>query len=371
LIPIAEQYGMEGEAAELTRRVKGRLEEWLPAVDGAGRPKGARVFAYEKRWGTLIGYPAGFGSDEVLNDHHFHYGYFLRAAGEIARRDPGWASDARWGGMLKMIARDIAAGRRDDAMFPFLRNFDPYAGHSWAAGDGRYGDGNNEESSSEAMNAWYGLILLGQFTGDVGMRDLGVWLYTSEMRGIEEYWFDVTGENFARGYSRPVVTLVWGGKGVDGTWFSAEPEAIHAINYLPVTGGSLYLGRWPEYVERNWRGLLEERGGARLRQWQDVLWMYRALSDPQDALREFDAMRARVRLEEGNSMAGAYHWIGTLGALGRVDRGVTADYPLAATFVKDGRRTHVVYRAAGDAGREVRFSDGVVVPAGGEGFMVR
>jgi hypothetical protein len=50
---------------------------------------------------------------------------------------------------------------------------------------------------------------------------------------------------------------------------------------------------------------------------------------------------------------------------------VTADYPLAATFVKEGRRTYVVYRAKADAGREVRFSDGVVVPAGGEGFVVK
>ena len=28
-----------------------------------------------------------------LNDHHFHYGYFIRAAAEIARRDPAWAAD--------------------------------------------------------------------------------------------------------------------------------------------------------------------------------------------------------------------------------------------------------------------------------------
>jgi hypothetical protein len=132
----------------------------------------------------------------------------------------------------------------------------------------------------------------------------------------------------------------------------------------------LYLGRYSEYAERNWRGLLEERGGGRLRQWQDVLLMYRALSDPADALKQFDEVAARMRPEEGNSLAGTYHWIATLNALGRVDRGVTADYPLATTFVKDGKRTHVVYRARGDAGRAVTFSDGVVVPAD-EGFGIR
>lgn len=371
LIPIAEQYGLEAEAAELTKRVKGRLEEWLTATDAAGRPKGARVFAYEKRWGTLIGYPAAFGSDGELNDHHFHYGYFLRAAGEVARRDPAWAADGRWGGMLKLIARDVASANRDDPMFPFLRNFDPYAGHSWASGHGRFGDGNNQESSSEAMNAWYGLILLGQFTGDEKTRDLGAWLYTTELSAIEEYWFDVTGQNVPTAYPHPVITMVWGGKGANGTWFSAEPEAIHAINFLPVTGGSLYLGRYPEYVERNWQGLFKARGGGRLRQWQDVLLMHRALNDPADALRRFDEIAPRLRPEDGNSLAGTYHWIATLNALGHVDRSVTADYPLASTFTKDGRRTHVAYRPKADAGRAVTFSDGTTIAAGSEGFVVK
>jgi hypothetical protein len=117
--------------------------------------------------------------------------------------------------------------------------------------------------------------------------------------------------------------------------------------------------------------LLEERGGGRLRQWQDVLLMYRALRDPADALKRFDEIAARLRPEEGNSLAGTYHWIATLNALGHVDRGVTADWPLAATFVTEGKRAHVVYRARADAGRAVTFSDGTVVPAGAEGFVVR
>jgi endoglucanase Acf2 len=363
---------LAAEAAALTKRVKARLEDWLTATDAAGKAKAARVFAQEPRWGTLIGYPAGFGSDRELNDHHFHYGYFLRAAAEVARRDPDWALEGRWGGILKLIARDIASAKRDDPMFPFLRNFDPYAGHSWASGHARFGDGNNEESSSEAMNAWYGLVMLGQFARDPELRNLGVWLYATEMSAIDEYWFDVTGENFPKGYPHPVVTMVWGGKGANATWFSAEPEAIHAINFLPVTGGSLYLGRYPEYAERNWQGLLRERGGGRLRQWSDVLLMYRALSDPQDALRRFDEAAATMRrTEEGNSLAGTYHWIATLNALGHVDRSVTADHPLSATFVKDGRRTHVVYRPKADAGRVVTFSDGTIVPAGVEGFAVK
>jgi endoglucanase Acf2 len=40
--------------------------------------KRSGVFAYDRTWGTLIGYPPSYGSDTELNDHHFHYGYFVR-----------------------------------------------------------------------------------------------------------------------------------------------------------------------------------------------------------------------------------------------------------------------------------------------------
>jgi endoglucanase Acf2 len=385
LIPIAEQYGLNAEAELLTKRLKTRLEDWLTATDASGKPKTKRVFAHDKTWGTLIGYPAGYGSDTELNDHHFHYGYFLRAAGEVARRDPAWAKDDRFGGMLKLIIRDIASDKHDDPLFPYLRNFDPYAGHSWASGHARFGDGNNQESSSEAMNAWYGMILLGQAVGDTKMRDLGVWLYTTEMTAIEDYWFNVHCDLFPPGYTASVVTMVWGGKGANGTWFSAEPEAVHGINFLPVTGGSLYLGRYPDYVKKNWDAMLSElaarpakakRGGSdaapgELRQWRDILLMYHALSDPADALKRFDAIAATLKPEDGNSMANTYHWIATLNALGQVDRGVTADHPLTATFTKDGKKTHVVYRTAAEAATPMKFSDGVTIEAGKEGWIVK
>ena len=43
--------------------------------------------------------------------------------------------------------------------FPALRVFDAYAGHSWASGYVPFADGNNQESSSEAVTAWNGLAL--------------------------------------------------------------------------------------------------------------------------------------------------------------------------------------------------------------------
>jgi endoglucanase Acf2 len=385
LIPIAEQADEKKVVDALSERTRHALENFLSAADASGKPKkgGEGLFYYDARWGTLIGYPASYGSDVELNDHHFHYGYFLRAAGELARRDPTWAADAKWGGMLRLLIRDVASADRDDQLFPFLRNFDPYAGHSWASGHAKFGDGNNNESSSEAVNAWYGLVLLGEATGNRALRDLGTWLLTTEVAAINDYWFDVTGKFHHPDYPASVVTMVWGGKGANGTWFSDEPEMIHGINWLPISGASLYLGRYPDYCAANYAALVAEKrerdqkkqpatsgaagNGPHWNHWADLIWMYRALTDPRDALAQFEARPANFQPEAGNSLANTYTWIAALVELGQVDRSVTADTPFYAVFRKEGRRTHVAYNM-GNAPRTVTFSDGATVTCAPRSF---
>jgi endoglucanase Acf2 len=357
LLPIAQQVGAVEAERKLRDALRARLESWLTADDGKGGVKTKGVFAYDRNWGTLIGYPAGYGSDTEINDHHFHYGYFLRAAAEMARKDPSWAGEQRYGPMLRMLARDIAAPDRADPLFPRLRHLDPYAGHSWASGSGRFGDGNNEESSSEAMNAWTGIFLLGQYTGDKALRDLGAYLYATELAGINAYWFDVTGQIRPPGYQASVVTMVWGGKSVNETWFSAVPECVHGINWLPFQGGSLYLGLYPDYCARNYAALVKEKGGPGWTDWADLVLMYRALSDPADALAQLRAAGDKIGLEAGDSRPFLEHWLGALDELGQVDRTVSGDYPLSLAFVKNGRRTYAGYNAEREP-RTINFSDG-------------
>lgn len=365
LIPMAEQCGDESAAHTMRGHLKARLEQWFNPKQGAR----AGVFYYDKNWGTLIGYPASFGADKELNDHHFHYGYFIKAAAEIARHNPKWAADEQWGGMIKMLVRDIASGDRADAMFPYLRNFDPYAGHSWASGHARFGDGNNNESSSEAMNAWTGMILLGEATGDRAMRDLGIYLFTTEMNAIQEYWFDVHGDNRPAGYTASVVTMVWGGKGANGTWFSNHPPVVHGINFLPVQGGSLYLGPFPEYAEKSYEALVKENKGDKFSEWPDIIWMFRALTDADDAMRLYESAGEKYRGEGGNTRANTYDWIANLKTLGRVDGSVAADYPLYTVFKKGEVRTYCAYNMR-EGGLTVTFSDGFVLRAKGKGFVM-
>ncbi len=368
LIPIAEQYNLNDATGRLRERLQGQLENWFSAalVNNEAKKKG--LFYYDKHWGTVIGYPASYGSNNELNDHHFHYGYFIKGAAEIARHDPAWASDTRWGGMVKLLIRDIANADRADAEFPFLRCIDPYAGHSWASGHAKFADGNNNESSSEAMNAWSGIILWGEATGDKALRDLGIYLFTTEMNAINEYWFNVQGDNFPASYPASVVTMVWGGKGANGTWFSANPTMVHGINWMPVHGGSLYLGLYPDYVEKNYRALVEENKGTAWTAWSDIIWMYRALSNPADAVQQFEAADAKYKFEDGNSRANTAHWLYNLKALGQVNRAVTADAPLYAVFQNGTARTYSFYNMKDEA-RTVTFSDGHKLSATKKGFV--
>lgn len=368
LMQIAREAGAEDARRQFRERLRGRLEHWLSADDPNAQPKSKQLFVYDRNWGTLIGVPASYGSDTELNDHHFHYGYFVHAAAALALEDPEWAR--LWGGMVELLARDFASGDRNDPLFPFLRCFDPYAGHSWASGAARFADGNNQESSSEAVNAWAGLLLWGEATGNARLRDLGAWLYTTEIAAIEDYWFDVRNDLRPAAYTPSVATMVWGGKSVNETWFSNRPEDVHMINWLPFTGASLYLGRFPAYARRNYEALRAEAGGDDWRRAVDFILMYRALDDANDAWRQYQPRAAALKTDSGNSPANVLHWISSLQALGQVDAAVTADHPTALAFRRGQAKSYVFYNPRPQPAT-ARFSDGAAVTAPARGFGVQ
>ena len=358
IIEIADQLGETQLRDDALARVRATLTDWFTATPG----KTAQVFAYDGRWGTLIGYPASYGSDTELNDHHFHYGYFVAAAATLARFDPQWASDAQYGGMVDLLIRDANGYDRDETRFPYLRDFDVYAGHDWASGHGAFWAGNNQESSSEGMNFAGALVQWGEATGDTAVRDAGAYLYATQAAAIQEYWFD-RAQAIPDGFGHTTLGMVWGDGGTYSTWFSAEPEMIQGINTLPITGSHLYLGTRPDDVRSNYAELVEANGGPPT-VWQDIAWSYLALGDGERALRLLEADPG-YPVEEGESRAHTYHWVANLAALGTLDTAVRGSSPLSAVFVKGGARTYVAANVSASP-RTVRFSDGtqVDVPAG-------
>lgn len=354
---IAEVAGAPELQKVFMDEIKRRLENWFTATPGKEQP----VFYYNATWGTLVGSKPSYGSDKPLNDHHFHYGYFIRAAAEVARLDPAWAE--KWGPMVKLLIRDIASPDRGDKMFPYVRCFDKYAGHSWASGDAAFADGNNQESSSESMNAWYGLILWGAATADTLVRDTGLFLYNTERTAVEEYWFDVSGTNYPKDFPNVALGMVWGGKGAFGTWFSGDIDCIHGINWLPFTPASIYMGRFPEYVKKNHDRILAKRktGADYNTGWGDLVVMFGALADPTAAAAYIDA-HPDCKLEGGNSHAFMYHWIYTLNNLGLNAASVRADHSLVNVYSKNGQKTYAAYNY-NPTPLTVTFSDGTKLVA--------
>ncbi|MDP3923248.1 MAG: glycosyl hydrolase [Hydrogenophaga sp.] len=360
LMDVAEQQGDQEGRDQLLAMVQKRMEEWF----SGGNAKG--YFHLDKSLGVVAAYPDEFFQVAQINDHHFTYGYWIRTAAEIALRDPAWAAQEQWGAMVDLLVADIATTERSGSAFPFLRNFDPYEGHSWASGIGLGEWGNNQESSSEAINAWVGLILWGEVTGNKALRDLGVYLFTAETEAINFYWFDIHGLVFAPEYKNVEVSMLFGGKYAHNTWWTDEPRQIKGINLLPITTASTYLGVDPGYVKRNLDALGPEvetyRKYGKLPPnppprdiWQDVFAKYGALADPTAALASWDRWGS---VEVGETRTHALHFLLSLQQMGLPDFSVRADTLLYAVFKQpDGRKTYLAYNA-GTTPMDVTFSDG-------------
>jgi len=354
LVPIAEQQGNSALRDQLLSEIKTGLEDWL---DG----QGGRLLYYDGLWKTIIGFPDSYGSNTVLNDHHFHWGYFIGAAAVVARYDKAWAAPSRWGGMIELLAKDAANPDRADTRFPFLRSFDPYAGHSWANGPSLFAAGNNQESSSESMHFAAALARWGMETGNHQWRDLGLYLYATEASAIAQYWFDVDQAVFPSGYHRPSTAIVWGDGGAYAIWWDGFVEELHGINFLPITAASLYLARHPDYLRINQASMEANGGGNDV--WRDIHISVRSMYDPPGGAAEL-AARANYAPEWGDTRARAYHWVHHLHALGTLNPEVYANVPSFAAFDRGPARTYVAYNPTGTA-QTVVFSDGgqLVVPA--------
>ena len=357
LMSVAEAEGKTSIRDRLLGDIKARLESWF---DG----KHATHFMQDSTIGTFVGYPQEYDSVAHMNDHHFHYGYWVTGAAHVALRDPDWASEAKWGGMVGKIIADIATDERGRTDFPFLRNFDTYEGHSWASGDASFVDGNNQESSSEAVNAWASLILWGEATGNTRVRDLGVYLYTTEVAAVQTYWFDLNKEVLAPEFGRPYASMVFGGKYAYNTWWTLEPRQIAGINLLPLTPASPYLGASPDYERIVLTDLVGEESryaahgvndGTPKDIWQDVFASYLALAEPDAGIGRWNKQGS---VENDETRSHTLYWLYSLKEMGTPDFSVTADTALYGVF-KDagGKRTYLAYNAK-DSPVHVIFSSG-------------
>jgi endoglucanase Acf2 len=290
LAAIARSIGMQSQADQLINWLKSELSEWFTAeADGALKTK--KYFVYDSDWNTLFGFDEAYGAHQRIADHHFHYGYFVRAAAEICRVDLAWCGQDQYGPMIELLIRDYAADK-DDEMFPHMRNFDPANGFSWADGKMNFIRGNNNESTSEAATAYGAIILYGLATDNDALTEKGMYLHASTGAAYWEYWNNLDGynnvssdaDNFMSGYAHLTTSIIWG-DGVDfATWFSGAYAHILGIQGLPSSPLIFHVGIHPEYMEDYVDlGLSESSNGKPSGlvddQWRDLWWNLWAMTD--------------------------------------------------------------------------------------------
>ena len=382
LAAIARSIGMQSEANQLINWLKAELSDWFTA-EADGELKTKKYFVYDSDWNTLFGFDEAYGAHQRIADHHFHYGYFIRAAAEICRVDLAWCGQDQYGPMIELLIRDYAADK-DDPLFPHMRNFDPANGFSWADGKMNFIRGNNNESTSEAATAYGAIILYGLATGNNDLVEKGMYLHASTGAAYWEYWNNLDGynnvsadaNNFMSGYAHLTTSIIWG-DGVDfATWFSGAYAHILGIQGLPSSPLIFHVGIHPEYMEDYVAlGLAESSNGKPSGlvndMWRDLWWNLWSMTDADAAVADYNSVSS-YQPEQGESKAHTYHWIHTFKALGHLAVGtgdLTANHPAAVAFDKDGERTYVVYNFT-DQVTTVTYSDGHTVNAEPSGFTI-
>ncbi|MBO3089855.1 glycosyl hydrolase [Cellulomonas dongxiuzhuiae] len=310
LVVLGEQLGADDTVAALRTRVADALREWSEPAGCDERA--ARCFVYDESARSVIGRTPSFGSHE-LNDHHFHYGYLLSAAGLLGADDPDLVDDLR--PVMDVLAADIAAAQPSDEL-PQLRTFDPYAGHAWASGTSPFADGNNQESASEAVNAWNGLGLWAAASGQDDLLTQATWLTSTEAASARDYWTDPDLEDpVMDGFEHRVVALNWGGKRDYATWFSPEPSAMLGILLIPMGPVSDYLA--VDVEPATILAAVDEAAPAGPDvMFGDYLLMYRALAGAEEATAAWQEALdlPDTSIDDGSSRAYLLAWLAAHGA---------------------------------------------------------
>lgn len=240
------------EFATLKNTLRSALTNWFTYTPG----EATYYFAAYPAWKALVGFKASYGSEQ-FNDHHFHYGYFTHASALLGMYDPDFLSN--YGPMARLVAKEYANWDRNDTNFPFLRTFDVWAGYSQANGFPDAGRGGNQESSSEAVQSWAGLFLLGAVSGDDAMRAAGAMGYVMESTATREYWFNEYGDVWPPVYNHGVVGIMWN-NGLDfQTYFGMNPIYIYGIQWFPISPMLSYLVHNPGFARTNYDRMLEEQ----------------------------------------------------------------------------------------------------------------
>ncbi len=360
---------------QLLQNLKELVGQWADVYS-------AQFFTYNTKYNTTVGYPSGYGSVQNFNDHHFHYGYFLRAAAMIGRADPAWLQ--AYMPMIDALRRDVATYDRADTSYPFLREFSPFYGHSWANGTSDAG-GNDQESTSEAVNFAVGLIELGLITGNNEWRDLGLYMFEEEVLATEQYWFNQDANlsqnpvnSFYNGnwpaslvlFQAPdgtarKTTLITNTKqfGVFRNTFFGGIEGSYTIQATPLSAFTTYLGRNQNWLRETWNQFLIETANLPPGIYENIIASLQARMPGTSADPKAPGLPgALTRINAPHDFFPASpnvtgkNFAYNHSLMGQVDNTVLADTPMYGVFRNGSVRTYTAYNGT-SAAQTVNFID--------------
>jgi endo-1,3(4)-beta-glucanase len=300
LLSLAKQLGEDNVASTIQQKLRTELTTWLSTVSSQEK----KSFYYDTRIQGIVGEATSFGSQE-FNDHHFHYGYFIYAASILAKYDHDFL--IQYAPMVNLLVADIANYQMNESL-PLRRLFDPYFGHSWASGSSPFNDGNNQESSSEAVNAWVAVCLWASQINDDHLAQEAGWMLANETTTAEKYWtnINVSETPYSHVYAHSLVALNWGGKRDYATFFSADSNAALGILLIPLNPTMISQLKSDVYAARQIDEAISS--GNYNVQFGDYILMYSALQKKADYLEQAKLLPDAV-IDGANSRSYMYAWI--------------------------------------------------------------
>ena len=313
---IASQLNEGTLKTSFIQKIRIILDDWFTYTGSDD----SRYLYYNDTWGSMYYSDDAFSTGTHLSDHHFTHGYLVFASAVLAMHDSTFLDSYK--DIVSLLLKDYESyDHSDDEMYPYLRTFDTYAGHSWSDGFGDTGDGNNQESCGEALNSWVAGYLFGLATDDSQLVDTSIYGFTTELYSIKQYWFDYDETNwFDSGIPASAnihaLGMVWGGKNEYQTWFGPSPEYIYGIHWLP-TGeylSSYALGSDEKNKLTNiYNTFLKERGGAP-KTWFSNMWSIQSLCSSSTAISNFDDSKILAD-DYPNELSGSYWMVQAMNGL--------------------------------------------------------
>lgn len=326
---IADQIGDQNYKTLFLTRMKTILSDWYTYTSG----EKDYYFDYNTDWGTLIYKTSEFGANSGITDHHFTYGYYVFASAVLATYDADFR--AKYSGMVEQLIRDYANPSKTDAQYPFLRNFDPYEGHSWAGGYADNDSGNNQEAAGESLFGWVGQYMWSTLTGNASYRDTAIMGFTTELRAVLQYWFNYDQDNWLPSYTHKSVGQIYGSSNFFGTFFNGNPVYVYGIHWLPTAEYLTSYGFDKTKAANLYNGFVADNGGPEA-DWYHIVWPIQALSDPQAVLNKWNPA-----LPQQNELFNTYWFVHNMATLGGRTKDIWASNGYAATVYKNG----TAYRA--------------------------